>query len=112
MATNIIILGIDAAALDETRAAVSSWPSIHTYTGKTLQDFRQLFSEHKGEIDYVFLGGGMPLADRLTIVEETVKGDRSTSVFMKDATTGATGFAPWTRGIVDGLMRIGYTTKL
>lgn len=111
MAKKILILGIDAAALEQTKAAVSSWSSIQAYTGKSLQNFREIFSENDGEIDYVFLGGGLPLADRLTIVEETVKGNRSASIFMKDAATGATGFAPWTRSIIDGLESSGYTTK-
>ncbi len=70
--------------------------------GTTLDDVRAAFE--KGPVDIVIMGAGLDLATRLDIVPHVFTFSESTTVHMKDRTSGPAGMIPFVNAILGGLV--------
>lgn len=69
--------------------------------GTSLADVEAAFTG--GPVDVVIMGAGIPLPDRLAIVEHVFQSSEATSVHMKDRASGRSGMMPFVKGVLDGL---------
>jgi hypothetical protein len=74
---------------------------VDVYGGGSIEDMRATFAQT--HIDHVIMGGGLPLEVRLAIVREVFQLSDSTTVHMKDITSGPEGFFPFVRAVLRGL---------
>jgi hypothetical protein len=100
MTTHVLLLGrtpFDPLAV-ETEISVSG---VELAYGTSLGDVEAAFS--RGPVDVVIMGAGIPLADRLDIVEHVFASSDSTSVHMKDRASGPRGMMPFINQVLSGL---------
>lgn len=100
MTTKVLLLGrtrIDLVAA----AAVVAPLKVELYGGTTLDDVRAVMAHE--QIDVVFVGGGLPIEDRLAIVRHVYEVSETTTVHLKDRASGPKGFLPFVRAVLRGL---------
>ncbi len=66
--------------------------------GTSLEDVKAAFT--RGPVDVVIMGAGLPLRDRLAIVECVFDSSDSTSVHMKDRASGKDGMMPFVNQVL------------
>lgn len=96
----VLLLGRGGIAVEEAREYLQL-PDLELYGGGSMEDLRATFA--KTQIDHVIMGGGLDLEIRLAIVREVFQLSNSTTVHMKDITTGPQGYFPFVRAVVRGL---------
>lgn len=97
---HVLLLGKDGIVVEEARAAIQL-PDVELYGGGSIEDMRATFA--RASIDHVIMGGGLPLEVRLAIVREIFQLSDSTTVHMKDITSGPQGFFPFVKSVLRGL---------
>ena len=100
MTTNVLLLGrthIDLIAA----AAVVAPLKVSLHGGTSLDDVREVMARE--QIDVVIIGGGLPIADRLAMVQHVYDVSETTSVHLKDRASGPKGFLPFVRAVLRGL---------
>ena len=100
MTTNVLLLGrthIDLIAA----AAVVAPLKVSLPGGTSLDDVREVMARE--QIDVVIIGGGLPIADRLAMVQHVYDVSETTSVHLKDRASGPKGFLPFVRAVLRGL---------
>ena len=97
---NVLLLGLKGIVVEDARAHLQM-PDVDVYGGGSIEDLRATFAQM--HIDHVIMGGGLPLEVRLDIVREIFQLSDSTTVHMKDITSGPHGFFPFVRAVVQGL---------
>ncbi len=55
------------------------------------------------QIDVVIMGGGIPLADRLAMVQHVYTVSETTTVHLKDRVSGPRGMLPFVKAVLRGL---------
>lgn len=107
----ILILGRKGINVSNAEAKIND-PEITVFTGTNIDDVKQTFAELKKQdktIDHVFMGAGIEIEKRLQIMKEIFESSDSTTVHLKDRTTGAQGMLPFVEATLDGLK--GYEMK-
>lgn len=97
---SVLLLGLRGIVVEEARAQLQM-PDVDVYGGGSIEDMRAVFAQT--QIDHVIMGGGLPLDVRLAIVREVFQRSDSTTVHMKDITSGPEGFFPFVRAVLRGL---------
>lgn len=97
---HVLLLGrtrIDLVAA----AAVLAPLEVDLHAGTSLDDVREVMA--RVDVDVVIIGGGLPIEDRLAIVEHVYSVSETTSVHLKDRSSGPRGFLPFMRAVLRGL---------
>lgn len=89
--------------VDDAKSRLND-PDLEIFGGTGIDDVRAIFSYH-ADIKHVFMGAGLDVETRLSIIREVFRLSESTSVHVKDATTGPEGFFPFVKAILDGFKR-------
>jgi len=76
-------------------------PDLRLFTGTGIDDVRSAFAQAR--IDHVIMGAGIDLETRLAIVREIFQSSDTTTVHMKDRTSGKEAFLPFARSVLHGL---------
>lgn len=100
MTTHILLLGRTAFDSDAVRADIST-PDVTFSTGSSLEETVAAFES--GPVDMVIMGAGIPLSDRLEIVKRVFEISESTTVHMKDRSSGMGGMMTFVNGVLRGL---------
>lgn len=100
MTINVLLLGRSEAVIDEVKRHLEI-SGIKLIGGTGLDDARSAFAT--ASIDHVIMGAGIDLETRLEIVREVFRSSDSTTVHMKDRSTGPQGFLPFVRSLLRGL---------
>jgi len=100
MAKRIMIVGLRPDLVEGFRAQLNL-PGVELLAGGTPDDVRAALAET--DIDHVFLGGGLALADRLAAVTAVFSASDRATVHMKDHLSGPEGFVPFVRAVLNGL---------
>lgn len=90
--------GSNLPTLDEL-----SRSDIKLFTGSTFDQARSMFEQH-APIDLVIMGGGIPLEERLKIINHVYHVSEVTTVHMKDISTGPSGFVPFINRVLEGFV--------
>jgi hypothetical protein len=96
----VMIVGLRANLVDEFRAQLDQ-TAVELLAGTGADDVRAALAE--ADIDHVFLGGGLALADRLAAMEAVFGASDRATVHMKDHMSGPEGFVPFVRAVLRGL---------
>jgi len=75
--------------------------NISVFVGTSLNDVERVFSDHS--IDAVFMGAGLQVDDRLSILKYVMENGLSTSIHMKDRNSGREGMIPFVKSIVQSI---------
>lgn len=100
MTARILLLGRTPFDPKAVRAEISR-PNITVSTGTTLDEAVAAFES--GPVDMVIMGAGIPLSDRLEINKRVFELSESTTVHMKDRSSGKDGMMPFVNGVLRGL---------
>jgi hypothetical protein len=100
MTKNVLLLGRREAVIDDVKRHLDL-ADIQLIGETGLDDVRSAFA--RASIDHVIMGAGIDLETRLQIVHEVFQLSDSTTVHMKDRTTGPQGFRPFVRSVLGGL---------
>ena len=73
------------------------------FAAADLSRVQQVFAKNNNAIDVVIMGAGIELEKRLEIVRYIFNASNTTSVHMKDWTTGPEGFVPFINAVLKGL---------
>lgn len=74
-------------------------PGVAFAFGTTIHDVREAFDA--GAIDMVIMGAGIPLDQRLAIIEHVHTVSEATTVHMKDRASGREGMTPFVARLLD-----------
>lgn len=102
MTTYVLLLGRTPFDPQVVEDEIDS-PDVEFGYGTSLNDVEAAFQ--LGPVDVVIMGAGIPLRDRLAIVEHVFESSESTSVHMKDRASGQPGMMPFINRILGGLSR-------
>ena len=108
MARTVLILGRDEAVVGAARTQLAH-PDIRVLSGLGLEDLRSTLATT--QIDHVIIGGALDLATRLQMVREVFQLNRATTVHLKDGPSGAEGFLPFCRSVLDGMSKYKIQTR-
>ena len=100
MARRILILGLKPGLVEEFRAELRR-PGFEVVSGSDLTDLRAAFAD--GDIDHVFLGGGLDISTRAEAVEIIFGLSDLATVHMKDQLSGPQGFVPFVKAVLNGI---------
>lgn len=100
MTTHVLLLGRTPFDPEAVRADFSGF-DVSFSTGTSLQEMEGAFES--GPIDTVIVGAGIPLDDRLQLVRRVFELSESTTVHMKDRTSGKDGMMPFVKHVLEGL---------
>jgi hypothetical protein len=100
MSKKILLLGVLDSILTDVQQQVAR-PHFEYFRGTSGEDIRSVFA--RTTIDHVIMGGGIPLETRLEMVRVIFESSETTSVHMKDVTSGSHGFLPFVRSVLSGL---------
>lgn len=100
MTTHVLLLGRTPFDPQVVEAEIDR-PDVEIAYGTSLDDVEAAFQD--APVDVVIMGAGIPLRDRLAIVERVFESSESTSVHMKDRASGPTGMMPFVNRVLDGL---------
>ena len=104
MAKHILLLGCTAIVLNGAQSQIGN-ADIRIFTGTNIADVRSVFSQASEEqrtIDHVFVGAGIDLDKRLKIVKEVFTLSGTTTIHLKDATSGLRGFLLFVKAVLAG----------
>lgn len=99
MTKRVLLAGVLASVLDAVRRELPADIEFVVATG--VAEVRAVFRE--GDVDHVFIGGGLDLAVRAEVVREVFLSSDRATVHMKDQMSGPEGFGPFARAVLDGL---------
>lgn len=100
MTTHVLLLG--RTPFDESAVAADiARPDVHLSTGTNLEDVARAFAE--GPVDVVIMGAGLPLPDRLAIVERVFETSDTTTVHMKDRASGRSGMLRFVTSVLSAV---------
>lgn len=97
---NVLLLGLTGVVIDDAREHLDM-PDLRLFTGTGIDDVRSAFAQAR--IDHVIMGAGIDLETRLAIVREIFESSDTTTVHMKDRTSGKEAFLPFARSVLHGL---------
>lgn len=100
MAIHVLLLGrtpFDEVAVE----AEIAQPDVRLSTGTNQEDVERAFAQ--GPVDVVIMGAGLPLSDRLAIVEQVFERSDTTTVHMKDRASGRTGMLPFVKSVLSAV---------
>lgn len=100
-AKTILLLGRKNIVLADAKSKLSI-PSLNILGGTGIEDVRAAFA-NESKPAHVFMGAGLDIETRLEIVREVFKLSDTTSVHLKEATSGPQGFLPFVKGVLEGL---------
>jgi hypothetical protein len=100
MARNVLLLGLTRDVIDEVLAQLHM-PDVRFLGGTGIDDVRSAFVQSR--IDHVIMGAGLDLETRLEIVREVFRASDTTTVHMKDRSSGSYGLLPFVRSLLRGL---------
>ncbi|MFT5353618.1 MAG: ABC-type phosphate/phosphonate transport system substrate-binding protein [Polyangiales bacterium] len=99
MAIKVMLLGRTNIVLDTVQDQLSV--DVELFSGTNVKDVRARMASDA--IDVIIMGAGLPLEDRLKIVEAVFELSKSTTVHMKDWDSGPKGMLPFVNGILTGI---------
>jgi hypothetical protein len=105
MEKTILLLGRTGIVVQDAQAQLND-ESLKIITGTNIEEVRAVFKQVSSEnrnIDHVFMGAGIDLDKRVEIVKEVFTLSNSTSVHLKDSTSGQKGFLPFVDSLLRGL---------
>ncbi|OAA81482.1 hypothetical protein LEL_01027 [Akanthomyces lecanii RCEF 1005] len=110
MARRILLLGRKGIVVDDAKSQIDD-PGLEILGGTCIDDVRAAFADDgggggggaTGSIDHVFMGAGIDLELRLEIVREIFQRSSTTTVHLKDASSGPKGFLPFVKAVLEGL---------
>ena len=100
MIRHILLLGRTPFDPEALQAAITR-TDITISTGTSLQEAEAAFES--APVDMVIMGAGIPLAERLEIVRRVFELSDSTTVHMKDRSSGKGGMMAFVNGVLGGL---------
>lgn len=100
METRILLLGRTEFDEEAVRAEISA-PNVTIATGTSVDAVVAAFDS--APVDMVIMGAGIPLADRLEIIKRVFELSDSTTVHMKDRSSGKDGMMPFVNLVLSGL---------
>ena len=77
-------------------------PAVEFAAGTSLNDLKVAFSEEVPSA--VIMGAGLPLEVRLDVIRFVFEHSETTTVHMKDWSSGPLGMLPFVTGVVQGLL--------
>ena len=77
-------------------------PGLHIETGTSLADVQEAWGAGAPEV--VIMGAGLPIEDRLEIIEWIYAHSETTSVHLKDRSSGKDGMTAFVQGILATLV--------
>ncbi len=98
--THVLLLGRTPFEPRSIEAEITV-PGVEISSGTSLDDVIATFAS--GHVDAVIMGAGIPLTDRIAIVEHVVASSESTTVHMKDRASGQPGMMPFVNAVLRGL---------
>jgi len=96
----VLLLGKKGIIVDDVQHQLRL-PHIELYGGTNLDDVQAVFAEHK--IDHVIMGAGIELDNRLNIIKTIFELSDSTTVHMKDFSSGPKGMFPFVKAILQAM---------
>lgn len=96
---NCLLLGRKGIIVDDIKDRIDT-TSITLFGGTSLQDVKNSFNQQ--DIDVVIMGAGIDLNDRLNIIRYIFETSKSTTVHMKDWSSGPAGMLPFVNGVLNG----------
>lgn len=102
MPKKLLLIGRTGVVLENARKYVED-PDTELYSATDIDDVRSVFAQ--SNIDHVFMGAGIELEQRLDIVREVFTTSQTTSIHLKDATSGPQGFLTFVRSVLVGFSR-------
>ena len=97
MSRTILLVGRTKMVIDDARAALGL-PDAGLSTATNLAEVEEVLQAH--EVSHVFIGAGVELEQRLDIVRAVFRNSETTTVHLKDAASGPSGFLPFVRAIL------------
>ena len=101
MTKKILLLGRKGIVVEDAKSKLDM-PEVEILGGTNIDDVRNAFSDDT-QIDHVFMGAGIELDRRLEIVAAVFELSGTTTVHLKDATSGPQGFLPFVKAVLEGL---------
>ena len=98
--THILLLGRTPFDPEAVRTDFSK-PNVTFSTGTNLEEAVAAFDS--APVDMVIMGAGIPLSERLEIVKRVFELSESTTVHMKDRSSGKNGMVAFVNGVLGGL---------
>ena len=102
MTKRILLLGRKGIVVEDARSKLHNLDLQIDY-GTSLDDVVSAFANNNSKIDHVFMGAGIELEKRLEIVREIFNLSESTTVHLKDATSGPQSFLPFVKAVLEGI---------
>ena len=100
--TQVLLLGRTRIDLVAAGVMVNArGRGIELLGGTSLEDVRAAMADRA--IDVVIMGGGIPLTDRLAMVEHVYEVSETATVHMKDRASGPHGMLPFVKAVLQGL---------
>jgi hypothetical protein len=96
----VLLLGLTGAVIDDAREHLNL-PDLRLFTGTGINDVRSAFAQAR--IDHVIMGAGIDLETRLAIVRVIFQSSDTTTVHVKNRTSGREAFLPFARSVLHGL---------
>jgi ABC-type nitrate/sulfonate/bicarbonate transport system substrate-binding protein len=100
MGKRVMIVGLRPELVRKFREQLDL-PDVEMVDGTGPEDVRAAFAA--GDIDHVFLGGGLGLDSRVALVAEVFQSSDLATVHLKDHQSGPEGFVPFVRAVLAGL---------
>lgn len=100
MSKNVLILGRTEIVLDTLEDSLDV-EDVTLFSGTSLGDVKKIFEEN--DIHIVIMGAGLDIDLRLQIIKHVFTASKSTTVHMKDWSSGPQGMLPFVKGILVGL---------
>ncbi len=101
MRPRVMLLGRTPFDPDQVQAALDARLDVDIVTGTSLEDVRSAFDD--SIVDVVIMGAGIPLADRLAVIDHIYTVSDATTVHMKDRASGMGGMMPFVNQVLAGL---------
>lgn len=103
MTKHILLLGRKGIVVEDAKSQIND-PELEIHGGTGIEDVRAAFANN-AKIDHVFMGAGIDIDLRLEIVREIFQLSGTTSVHLKDASSGPQGFLPFVKAVLEGLKK-------
>jgi hypothetical protein len=100
MAKRVLLVGLLPNLVEKIRKELDL-PDLEVLGGSGVEDIRAAFAQ--GDIDHVFLGGGLDLEVRAQAIVAVFESSDRATVHLKDAMSGPEGFVPFARAVLRGL---------
>ena len=102
MPKRLLLIGRTGVVLENARKYIED-PDMELYSATDIDGVRSVFAQ--SNIDHVFMGAGIELEQRLNIVREVFTTSQTTSIHLKDATSGPQGFLAFVRSVLAGFSK-------